>query len=465
MSELFRLKEAEIANGSVINAEDLNAEFDQLLDESNAQDVRLNTVETGNISISGNKTFTEPVKLDELKENTVGAGILIESTKLQQGSIALNSRITIATVDTVNNYINTSVAHSLMTGTKLEVTTDDVLPSPLSIELSYYAYVVDSNSITLHLTESDANANINAVNLTTTGSGNHALLTDPANPDEGSLWYNQSEKRLKFRQGSSNKTVLIEGEANALPQYHIAGPAPVYYSSSSIKLFEGMSCRDTDNTFNIVLAADQIVDLSTTGENGLDAGAEAGSDWYYLYVIADSSEVNTPKGLFSSVNEADSGSITMPSGYDKKRQLPIAIRNDASSDIIPFSVLQWPNRTQIKYEVLQTEGAAATVGDTNVLDGGVATSYTNVSLSAFVPPISTLSTLRVQHAASSTPGTIYLKNAGAASDQFVFLQDSDRYAGQILPMETDSSQDVSYKVISGASCDISVWGFIVTEVI
>ncbi len=340
-----------------------------------------------------------------------------------------------------------------------------MLPSPLSASNTYYARVIDSDSITLHPTEDDAINNTNALDLTTGGSGNHAILTDPASPLEGELWYNTPEQKLKFRQGNSTRAVLIEGEGNAFPKYHVSGPPPVYVNASSVKIPEGLSCRDSLDGFNIVFDSEQTVDLSTNGINGLDAGAEAGSDWYFLYAIADASGSNTPKGLFSTVNEAAGGSVTMPAGYDKKRQLPIAIRNDSSSDIIPFTVLQWPNRTEIKYEVLQAEANATIVGPTNVLDGGVATSYTNVSLAAFVPPLSSAVTLRAQHANSSTPGTIYLKNAVISGDEFVFLQDGDRYAGQVVLMNTDNSQDVSYKVSSGAFCDLSVWGFIITEVV
>jgi len=465
MAEISRLRDTEISNGNLINADDLDTEFNQLVDESNAQHDRLTTLESGVITLTGTKTFGSAPKLDSILEKTTGAGITVEQIKLKQGSIVLNARIAISLVDAPSNQVTTNVTHNLTTATEVEVATDGVLPSPLSGNTSYYVRVIDSDTVTLHPTASDASANTNVVDITTTGTGNHALLCDPASPVDGELWYNKPEEKLKFRKAGTSRAVLVEGEGNAFPKYHVSGPPPVYVSASSVKIPAGLSCRNKLDDFNIVFTADQTVSLASTGVNGLDAGAESGNDWYFLYAIADSTGVNSPKGMFSSINEAASGSVTMPSGYDKKRQLPIVIRNDGSSNIIPFTVVQWPNRTYVKYEVLQAEGGAATVGPTNVLDGGTASSYTNVSLAAFVPPLSRLGMVRVQHAAVATPATIYLKNAGASTDEFVFKQDGNRYDNQILEIETDSSQELAYKVTSSAACDLSVVGYIITETV
>lgn len=61
MSQLNRLHQADIDAGNLIDAAHLNAEFNQLLDESNSQDTRLSAVEGGNTTISGNKTFSGSV--------------------------------------------------------------------------------------------------------------------------------------------------------------------------------------------------------------------------------------------------------------------------------------------------------------------------------------------------------------------------------------------------------------------
>lgn len=57
-AQLNRLHDDSITNGAVVNADDLNDEFDQLLNESNSQDTRLDDLEGGNSTLSGTKTFT-----------------------------------------------------------------------------------------------------------------------------------------------------------------------------------------------------------------------------------------------------------------------------------------------------------------------------------------------------------------------------------------------------------------------
>jgi hypothetical protein len=61
MAQISRLKEAEISNGNIINADDLESEFDQLLGESNSQDNRITMLESGTYTFTGNKTFASPI--------------------------------------------------------------------------------------------------------------------------------------------------------------------------------------------------------------------------------------------------------------------------------------------------------------------------------------------------------------------------------------------------------------------
>jgi len=45
MSQISRLKDAEITNGNLINADDIDTELNQLVAESNSQDTRLGSLE------------------------------------------------------------------------------------------------------------------------------------------------------------------------------------------------------------------------------------------------------------------------------------------------------------------------------------------------------------------------------------------------------------------------------------
>jgi hypothetical protein len=61
MSQLNRLHQSDMANGNLIDAGHLNAEFNQLVSESNSQDTRTTSLESGNATIAGNKTFSGAV--------------------------------------------------------------------------------------------------------------------------------------------------------------------------------------------------------------------------------------------------------------------------------------------------------------------------------------------------------------------------------------------------------------------
>lgn len=54
---LSRLHEADIVNGQPANADHINAEYNQLINETNDQDTRLDSLESGTMTITGTKTF------------------------------------------------------------------------------------------------------------------------------------------------------------------------------------------------------------------------------------------------------------------------------------------------------------------------------------------------------------------------------------------------------------------------
>lgn len=80
MTQIARLKDSEISNGNIINADDLGSEFNQLVNESNAQDTRLSTIEGAYVTLSGtnaftgNNSFAGKVQLKDDGELTISSG-------------------------------------------------------------------------------------------------------------------------------------------------------------------------------------------------------------------------------------------------------------------------------------------------------------------------------------------------------------------------------------------------------
>lgn len=384
MTQISRLKQAEIANGNLINADDLDSEFNQLVTESNSQDTRLTSLESGTMTLNGTKSFSGTVKVDTVEERTTDAGVNIEAVTLKDGSVRLAQ-------------------------------------TP--------GFLCASN---------------------------------------GEIGYDSTSHVYRLRVNNASKYLLHEGNP-VLYKNGITGAAPLYETSSAIKLKSGLRARNSTNQTDIELTADVTLILDSSGLNGLDTGTKASNSWYYVYLVKRSVD-DTTGAVFSTTNEVNGGSITLPTGYDLKRQLPLAVRTDASGNIIPFYIcMGWPYRPAIKYRVtiLPLNQTPAT-GQPIVLDAGTASSYTDVSLASYVPPISTQAILRGGVYLISTSGKFgYIRKKGSSVDEFVVQNLSGRtfteYESEIV--ETDPNQIIQYRMTDATTgMDINVSGYIVTEV-
>ena len=78
------------------------------------------------------------------------------------------------------------------------------------------------------------------------------------------------------------------------------------------------------------LAADVAVaaDITMSGPGGLDAGAEAASTWYYLWLISNGTDV-------AAALSASASEINLMFGYDYRALLG-AVYNDAGSNLVRF---------------------------------------------------------------------------------------------------------------------------------
>jgi hypothetical protein len=87
MSPIQRLKANEIQFGQIINASDINAELDQLINSANAQDTVLSDLTTNAITMSGVKSFSNSIRVDTANEWTTDAGVTIEGIRLRDGAV------------------------------------------------------------------------------------------------------------------------------------------------------------------------------------------------------------------------------------------------------------------------------------------------------------------------------------------------------------------------------------------
>jgi hypothetical protein len=88
-TNISRLRDAEISNGNILDADDLDAEFDQIISSFNANDTVLTNVTTGTYTFSGVKTFSSSPKTNGIDERTTGSGVTVDSVLLKDGMVTL----------------------------------------------------------------------------------------------------------------------------------------------------------------------------------------------------------------------------------------------------------------------------------------------------------------------------------------------------------------------------------------
>lgn len=137
------------------------------------------------------------------------------------------------------------------------------------------------------------------------------------------------------------------------------------------------TCRDSTDTYDIVLTGVKTLDIDGSGLNGIDTGLVADDTLYALYVIARTSDDDTQ--LICSL---DMVSPLMPATYDTFRRIAVIFTTDTGTIFNIFQSGQGVDRF-MRYAADQAQLQIESVG--------IATSYTNtdVTIAVFVPPVAT----------------------------------------------------------------------------
>lgn len=289
---------------------------------------------------------------------------------------------------------------------------------------------------------------------------------DPASLNDGDIWYDATSNVFQGRANGATVDIQTAAADAALPTNHIQGALVEYATNATATIGIG-NVRNSADDHNIAITAARTCNVTVSGAGGLDsADSEGNSEWYYVYIIDDSSGSNTEACLLSETNENASGTITMPSGYDEKRQLPMAIRNDSSGAFIPWQIGEgWPHRPVVNFLVETTVYDSAWVdGDTNVVSNGTASSATDVSLASFTPAISRRVNMHLTNYGNTTLGfTTVQEKSGTEEKHFMSGSSGAVVTSHDFTIATSSSQVIQYTDDGVIGVGLDVMGFIVTE--
>ena len=184
------------------------------------------------------------------------------------------------------------------------------------------------------------------------------------------------------------------------------------------------------------LSVSGTVDITASGANGLDTGAEANSTWYYLYVIASHDFADTAFVLSTSFVAP-----TMPSGYTRSK-LVSAVYNDGSGNLLQFY--------QVWDKILYDQAGIS------LLAAGTDTSYTDIDCSTAVPVIA--DEVLITTSKSVAGDSFFIRPNGMYGSTTVYSFNAAAYFNMWVALGTLSS--IEYKRNSGTgNITITARGF------
>lgn len=280
------------------------------------------------------------------------------------------------------------------------------------------------------------------VDISDQPAGTSMVLKSNLTQDSQLYWWalHIKDASMKTFSGFSSDEKTMPSASVRMFKNYIAGLQLEYVSASQVKIKDGQ-CRSHDDTEDIYNTSDLIIDISTTGVNGLDAGSEAANVWYFVYIIK-----NSTTGQVAGLLSTSSTSPTMPGQYDQRRRIG-TIRNNASSNLLNLFCKANGNIR----EIIWVEDIPTTL---QMLTNGDNTSWTEVDISNLVP--NTAVSAAIQMVEHKGEGRGYVRPKGTTVKMLRTTKQDSVLANVYL----NGYQSIEYYVTkSNCELDIAVAGF------
>lgn len=208
---------------------------------------------------------------------------------------------------------------------------------------------------------------------------------------------------------------------------------------------------DIDGKGTIKVGGTLTLDITASGANGLDTGAEANSTWYYIYLIKDPTT-----GTVASLLSTSPTSPTMPGSYSEKRLIG-AVYNDGSGNFREFR---------------QQDRRVTYIDTLSVYSGAANTNWQALAFASLIP--TNVCEFFVGWASAktntNTSGTVHghpgspAGSSGGITISFIEAEEAanEARAGNTFISSTDESGNWSWRTAGGVngSVGIETHGFI-----
>lgn len=215
----------------------------------------------------------------------------------------------------------------------------------------------------------------------------------------------------------------------------------ITWASNTTLTISSGQCRNSTNIYDIVVANALTLNAAVNGANGLDTGTFAGSKWYAVYAIGDTTNTNDAACLISLSATAP----LMLDGYDVFKRIGWA-RTDGSTHFLLIHQLGSGSEKTYVYDAR-----------VNVLNAQGSATYDAVDCSAAIPSTSRLAKVNWTFKPATQTNVFTIRPTGSSSTTGITGQTATvsvdaRGEFEIL---TDSSQSIDY-ITTHANDDLSL---------
>jgi hypothetical protein len=250
---------------SILNGEDLDAVpvetmFEELYENDGLMNDDINQLKTqiGGTSLTANT----------INEATSGRGVSADDVLLQDGMVRIISiRAVISSTTTGSAVLTTGTNHGITTGEPAKyVTAAGVSPDTgLSSSAVYYARSLTPTTFSYHPTAADATNNTNPITITSATTGRKFLIAAPlAVPSDGKIWSDATGVHVALGGVIQDLPVSVYSLLS-----RFSGTKTPIYASASTFTVNRVSERDSGNNVTMTKSSSTIVDITTTGLNGI----------------------------------------------------------------------------------------------------------------------------------------------------------------------------------------------------